>query len=534
MSIPFELRLSLCSLSLLLLGLSACSGSATGGPTSGPPPPPPGPPPGAGAASDYVFFVGRSTPTGTGRPYAAALDGSQLRDLSALVLQQNVLLGGPSTVSVSPDGAHVAINSVSASNVNPWVIDVANGVSAQLPSTSVGAPANVGYAWSPDSTRLGCFFGGAGGTFFGIYDHASGQLLPTSPTLAQSSPPLTWSTDGSAVALRSFVEGPLRTTLDVFDRDGNALGSVLPAGLEVHGARYVFGPGRLAFAAEVPGPGQSAISSSLWQFDLAAMTSSQSAPGTPSVGDPLYSPDGQWLSYIDNLSDPADGNQLMVIDALRGGAPLNLSGGFPQSYSTAASWSPASDRVAWVVTQVSGPAPRRIVIADTVGAQRIFEAPAQSNIGGHVWSPSGDRLAWATYSDGSIYVLDIASGGPPLRITSSAAGSSVGDLVWTPDGQRLLWRAIQLGESSLQAWLVGTAPTGLRIGESVSGPLMSEERGPLYPTSDSSAVVWVKREAGTDLNGVVVTPFADPLAARVVSSPTGDLDLVGIAWMAVR
>ncbi len=116
------------------------------------------------------------------------------------------------------------------------------------------------------------------------------------------------------------------------------------------------------------------------------------------VGAPVPSPDGKWVVF--SLNEPAYDESRQVSDL-------------------------------WVAPGDGSAVPRRLT--NTKGSET-----------GVQWSPDSRRIAFAARREGDevaqIYILDIASGGEAVRVTSLSTGA--GSPRWRPDGQALAFSSL--------------------------------------------------------------------------------------------
>jgi dipeptidyl aminopeptidase/acylaminoacyl peptidase len=118
----------------------------------------------------------------------------------------------------------------------------------------------------------------------------------------------------------------------------------------------------------------------------------------PRVGAPSPSPDGKWVVFP--VTEPAYDSKDQVIDL-------------------------------WIVPSDGSAKPRRLT----------FSKGGESGVD---WSPDSRKIAFSAKREGDtesqIYVLDVASGGEAIRVSSWSMGAS--SPKWSPDGEKLLFQSM--------------------------------------------------------------------------------------------
>jgi hypothetical protein len=156
---------------------------------------------------------------------------------------------------------------------------------------------------------------------------------------------------------------------------------------------------------------------------------------------PTYSPDGTKLAFWSAKSEGSPTDALFVVDVLRGGKPIEVSGEFRTAgrLDIPISWSPDGRSIAYI----SG-IPRQIVIASTDGSgvrplrnvTKIEDAPSQP-----VYSPDGQWLAYRSDAGPDARLLVVRSDGsaaPSIVRTSDRETDSFTSLWWATDSRRLV------------------------------------------------------------------------------------------------
>jgi Tol biopolymer transport system component len=111
--------------------------------------------------------------------------------------------------------------------------------------------------------------------------------------------------------------------------------------------------------------------------------------GSTLVSDPVYSPDGKKIAYLEDENDfsvlkvmNADGKNIVAFNEIEGGV------GYP-------AWSPDSSRLAFIVNKThTSPADIYIISMEKRAVTQVTESPELSSNGDPSWSPDGTMLVF--------------------------------------------------------------------------------------------------------------------------------------------
>ena len=151
-------------------------------------------------------------------------------------------------------------------------------------------------------------------------------------------------------------------------------------------------------------------------------TTGSRAAATPSAGEPSPAPPGGEIAFH---SDPGgnDDTYLMRADGTRA-EPLT----FRVETVAQPVWSPDGSRLAVECCSFSQD---EVMVMNADGSDRRVVTGGVPDASSPAWSPDGRRIAFESVSKRSLYVVDVAAGGRPSRLTSGAGPS------WSPDGTRI-------------------------------------------------------------------------------------------------
>ena len=254
------------------------------------------------------------------------VDGSGRRSIAQAVFTSGDRPGDGNAVSWSPDGRSLAY-AAGVGNQSQIYVARANGAGVE----AVGDPALAGYgpAWSPDGTEI-AFSGGTSDETRGVYlmgsDGTGTHRISTVPGYADTFAPV-WSPDGSRLMFKG----------------GNGVSRLYMINVDGSNERLV---------------------------DLDTY-----------VGSPAWSPDGQWIAWLDvtwDLNLPgrytiADTDAHRVTRYPRDGAPTR--DGQLDGQSPSIGWSADGKRLIGILTGIDGTANRLIEIDPATGDSTIIPTP---------------------------------------------------------------------------------------------------------------------------------------------------------------
>ena len=235
----------------------------------------------------------------------------------------------------------------------------------------------------------------AGGPW--LYDNATGTARQLEPCPERYCESLDISPDGSLVAYTANSgSGPARHALIVVGTDPGSSSRRI----ELPGR-----PGRPRFSpdgTQIAIPLDAAGSSSLYAVDLSVTDPVPSLlVGPANIGNPVWSPDGEWIAY-EHLDSPEAGIWLVRPD----GSEAHALATAPDSLALPA-WSPDGDTIAYILTSSSGLSSYIGFQLWTVGVDgrdqtMVYEAPCCVwSARGPTWSPDGEYIAFGIAAEGS-------------------------------------------------------------------------------------------------------------------------------------
>jgi dipeptidyl aminopeptidase/acylaminoacyl peptidase len=281
--------------------------------------------------------------------------------------------------------------------------------------------------------------------------------------------------------------------------------------------------------------------------------------GLGSAGNPEWSPDGKYLSFLAGRPGPAKGEQVWIMDR-RGGEAHQLTNvkGHIRGYA----WSPDSTKLALAIVPDENPQPKPgeeskpkpIVIdrylfeQDVTGylrdnehthlflfdvathkLQKLTNSNAKFDETDPVWSPDGSRIAFVSNHDPDpdrsintdIWVVAAQPGSTPRQLTHYP-GIDEGRIAWSPDGK---WIAFLRG-AQLKLWQYSLDTLGVVAADGSARPRMLTAKldrsvsNPVF-SPDGKSIEAIEED---DLNQYPITvDVATGAVHREVTSP-------GVSW----
>ena len=191
----------------------------------------------------------------------------------------------------------------------------------------------------------------------------------------------------------------------------------------------------------------------IWVRNVATGTENRLTNLVTANGDPVWSPDGQWIAFGDRVREiksvPAAGGAVRTLFAIESGSP-DLTGLGPTG------WSSDSRKL---VFRVPG---KGLFSAPVAGGPAepvcVFENPDdEKKREGLTLSPDGQWVAYSATENGNadIFVMR-ATGRSPVRVTTSPAIERKPR--WSPDGHWIAFTSY--GNENPQLWAVRVFPNG--------------------------------------------------------------------------
>lgn len=254
---------------------------------------------------------------------------------------------------------------------------------------------------------------------------------------------------------------------------------------------------------------------SLWVHQIETASAVQILPPTIDVlGDPTFSPDGNYLYY--GVGRGKLHGSIYTIPTL-GGTPRMLIDPADGSFS----FSPDGSQMAYPIFEENA---LKIMVANRDGrGGRLVASEKPADLGinfeGVRWSPDGKRLVVVRLDTGdpgelqaSLSEVDIASG--KVSRMAGKRWRTIRDLVWLPDGSGLLLAAQEKTGVQDQLWLV-TYPAGERrrlsndllVYRSVS--VSADGKSIVGTQWDTSSTLWAAPGNSPDAAQQITTGFDD-------------------------
>lgn len=517
-----------CTLVLLafstLLSLQSCesrSGSSTAA---------------GGTVTQSVVFVGDNG-SGLRRPQIVGLDGPLHRDLFALLPGESLNSSG---VSLSPNGDWLG---TTTQDDRHRIIHVETGEFTEI---VVDTPSpNSSFHFGPQGILLlrneltGVGPGEAPSELY--IANADGSGVRRLGWSARQYEFLGWSqSDGQSLTyIRDFPS--LDEQWRILDADGYYVVNPL-AGLNGPLVSSAWSDTHLAFT--IPREVLGSTHHTLHQYRKFNGQVSTLLPASLSISELQYSPDSQYLTVSVRASTHSETVLSFQMNATHTFTDLIV--GAPDARDVQIrGWAPDSSAVAFTYRRYSG-GPDLFSISNGWGLGfPILEAgPDGSTVGEVAWSPNSRYLAFIRDSNvagiNELLVHDIYSGSAYEQTVLPGQSGLHSHLAWAPDSSVLfaVFEPENGGDDGVVAFQASAWDQGLSIG---SLPLVfppavrhGDQERSLIPARDSSGVVWVQLDPITNRRGVVFSDLDPSTPPRVLSSPSGVLDQVGIHRFFVR
>ncbi len=489
-----------------------------------------------GIVTQSVIFVGDNG-SGLRRPQIAGLDGPLHRDLFAFLPGESLNSSG---VSLSPDGDWLGTTTQDGRH---RIIDVETGDFTEIIVDNPGL--NSIFRFGPQGILLlrnELAGAGPGEVPSELYiANADGSGVRRLGWSARQYEFLGWSqSDGQLLTyIRDFPS--LDEQWRILDAAGYLVADPL-AGLNGPLVSSAWSDTHLAFTTprEVFG----ATHHALHQYRKFNGQVSTLLPSSMSILELQYSPDSQFLTALVRTSSLAETVLSLHMSATHTFADLLLEVSEARDVRLR-DWAPDSSAVAFTYRRASG-APDLLNISDGlgVGFPIIEVGPNGSTVGEVVWSPDSRYLAFVRDSNvagvNELLVHDIHSGSAYEQALLPGQLGLHSQLAWAPDSSTLFafFDPENGGDHAVVAFQASAWDQGLTIG---SLPLVfppavrhGDQERSLIPSRDSSGAVWVQLDPITNRRGVVFSDLDPSTPPRVLSSPGGVLDQVGIHRFFVR
>jgi hypothetical protein len=241
---------------------------------------------------------------------------------------------------------------------------------------------------------------------------------------------------------------------------------------------------------------------------------------------PAVSPDGRYVAYFSSRG--LFGIDLYIAEVATGRVITQLTSAARNSHfdalsfiSSAGSWSPEGDRIAFVV-YAEGNNEIDIMNVNSRRVERRIRVPGIGAMSDPAWSPDGRVIAFSGMKGGisDIYLFDLQSG-QSRQVTSDREAQL--HPAWSPDGRLLAWATDAGDETDFATLRFG--PMRLALLDVASGQVRLVPRfgtgkhiNPQF-TADGSGVYYVSDQDG--VSDVYLWPVAGGEPRRITRLATG-------------
>ena len=162
-------------------------------------------------------------------------------------------------------------------------------------------------------------------------------------------------------------------------------------------------------------------------------------------GNPIFSPDGNWLLY----ESDASGNMDLYRIPVAGGTAQQLT--FDPGFDSSGTWFGDGSQIAFESDR-SGRKHIYVLILDTPLAQPVAVTDGDCDDGSPMYSPDGSRIVFESNrgkNPGSDLWTVSAWGGAATRVTTTGDGIYNRTADWSPDGRELVYESNRADVSAL-------------------------------------------------------------------------------------
>ncbi len=361
----------------------------------------------------------------------------------------------------SPDGRFIAAHyAPPGQNVNDnneiWVFPLSADRSSAAEPTKIALPRatlNMLAGWTPDG-ELGVFIETESHEAIFTVPASGGRAVQvTHEGLVPYYP--RWSSDGERIYLRmvELVEGEYRSAMAYVPAEGGdpvelivpferqVMPKVPGGGLNVSadGERIVI-VGRES-GAELPEEG-----ADVWTFPLDGGLPTRLTRDGSYEDNPCWSPDGQWVAFIDAVMTSEDEGFLAIFLVPAGGGEVRQlsveSDGVAQG---AIAFSPDGERIAFFSDEQI-----KTIPVEGGGSEALFDAAGATRHSQLDWSPDGEKIAYS--AGGEIWTVSVAGGERVLLRTGLPEDAWYQEFSWSRDGEKIAFHASYGGQREF--WLI--------------------------------------------------------------------------------